>query len=311
MTCGSCGRENDADALFCSACGAQLDPRRSDVETRKVVTVVFTDVVGSTALGGTTRSRDAAACDVALLRHDAGDARAARRDRREVHRRRRGGDIRRACLARRRRASGGAGGDRDAGGSRAAQRESRARVRRSARHPHRHQHGRGDRGRRSLGSEARDGRCGQRRCAAGAGRARQGEVLLGQATRLLVGDAVLVEDQRAVAAKGKSQPLAAWRLLGLRPDVPAFAEPVRRRSSVVSKSSRSSARLRRRSARVVVPTRDDCRAARNRQVPPHAGTRTLTRERGARRRRPLRRLRRRHHVPPARRRRPRRRRGRP
>ena len=51
MTCGSCGRENDADALFCSACGAQLDAQQSDVETRKVVTVVFTDVVGSTALG--------------------------------------------------------------------------------------------------------------------------------------------------------------------------------------------------------------------------------------------------------------------
>ena len=51
MTCGSCGRENDADALFCSACGTQLDARQSDVETRKVVTVVFTDVTGSTALG--------------------------------------------------------------------------------------------------------------------------------------------------------------------------------------------------------------------------------------------------------------------
>ena len=51
MTCGSCGRENDADALFCSACGTRLGAQQSDVETRKVVTVVFTDVVGSTALG--------------------------------------------------------------------------------------------------------------------------------------------------------------------------------------------------------------------------------------------------------------------
>src|SRR3954470_2683832 len=51
MVCSSCGRENDADARFCDACGAQLDDRPTDLETRKVVTVVFTDVVDSTALG--------------------------------------------------------------------------------------------------------------------------------------------------------------------------------------------------------------------------------------------------------------------
>src|SRR3954470_11145031 len=51
MVCSSCGRENDADARFCGACGAQLDDRPAELETRKVVTVVFTDVVDSTALG--------------------------------------------------------------------------------------------------------------------------------------------------------------------------------------------------------------------------------------------------------------------
>src|SRR4051812_20709807 len=51
MVCGSCGRANNGDARFCAACGAQLDPEPTDVETRKVVTVVFTDVVDSTALG--------------------------------------------------------------------------------------------------------------------------------------------------------------------------------------------------------------------------------------------------------------------
>src|SRR3954447_13962584 len=51
MVCSSCGRENDADARFCDACGAQLDDRPTELETRKVVTVVFTDVVDSTALG--------------------------------------------------------------------------------------------------------------------------------------------------------------------------------------------------------------------------------------------------------------------
>jgi class 3 adenylate cyclase len=51
VVCSSCGRENDADARFCDACGAQLDAQPSDTERRKVVTVVFTDVVDSTALG--------------------------------------------------------------------------------------------------------------------------------------------------------------------------------------------------------------------------------------------------------------------
>src|SRR5688572_14281894 len=51
MICRACGRQNNVDARFCGACGAALDGRASTTETRKVVTVVFTDVVGSTALG--------------------------------------------------------------------------------------------------------------------------------------------------------------------------------------------------------------------------------------------------------------------
>ena len=51
MICGSCGRANDGDARFCAGCGAPLAPRPGGAETRKVVTVVFTDVAGSTALG--------------------------------------------------------------------------------------------------------------------------------------------------------------------------------------------------------------------------------------------------------------------
>ncbi|HEU5491782.1 MAG TPA: adenylate/guanylate cyclase domain-containing protein [Gaiellaceae bacterium] len=52
--CPSCGHENAADARFCSACGTALataDPAR---EQRKVVTVLFCDLVGSTALGEST-----------------------------------------------------------------------------------------------------------------------------------------------------------------------------------------------------------------------------------------------------------------
>jgi class 3 adenylate cyclase len=53
--CPSCGRESPQDARFCGFCGAALvaavEPPR---ETRKVVTVLFCDVVGSTALGEAT-----------------------------------------------------------------------------------------------------------------------------------------------------------------------------------------------------------------------------------------------------------------
>jgi class 3 adenylate cyclase/tetratricopeptide (TPR) repeat protein len=50
VTCASCGAENREEARFCDACGAVLaiEPVR---EQRKVVTVLFCDVTGSTALG--------------------------------------------------------------------------------------------------------------------------------------------------------------------------------------------------------------------------------------------------------------------
>jgi class 3 adenylate cyclase/tetratricopeptide (TPR) repeat protein len=50
QSCPNCGRENAADARFCSNCGAQLavetEPAR---EERKVVTVLFADLVGFTS----------------------------------------------------------------------------------------------------------------------------------------------------------------------------------------------------------------------------------------------------------------------
>jgi class 3 adenylate cyclase/tetratricopeptide (TPR) repeat protein len=52
--CPSCGRENAEDARFCSACGAELAPAEPAREQRKVVTVLFCDLVGSTALGEST-----------------------------------------------------------------------------------------------------------------------------------------------------------------------------------------------------------------------------------------------------------------
>src|SRR6476660_4240795 len=50
VICASCGRENPADSLFCSACGAPL-ATEAPVGVRKTVTIVFCDLVGSTALG--------------------------------------------------------------------------------------------------------------------------------------------------------------------------------------------------------------------------------------------------------------------
>jgi class 3 adenylate cyclase/tetratricopeptide (TPR) repeat protein len=52
--CPSCGRENADDARFCSACGTALATIEPARESRKVVTILFCDLVGSTALGEST-----------------------------------------------------------------------------------------------------------------------------------------------------------------------------------------------------------------------------------------------------------------
>jgi class 3 adenylate cyclase/tetratricopeptide (TPR) repeat protein len=55
LTCPACGRDNPAGSSFCNACGADLaEPVTAGREYRKVVTLLFCDVVGSTALGEST-----------------------------------------------------------------------------------------------------------------------------------------------------------------------------------------------------------------------------------------------------------------
>jgi len=49
--CAACGAENREGARFCDSCGAPLAVAAPAREHRKVVTVVFADVTGSTALG--------------------------------------------------------------------------------------------------------------------------------------------------------------------------------------------------------------------------------------------------------------------
>ena len=48
LACGRCGRSNDDDARFCQACGAPLQPEMPQQE-RKLISVLFVDIVGSTA----------------------------------------------------------------------------------------------------------------------------------------------------------------------------------------------------------------------------------------------------------------------
>jgi class 3 adenylate cyclase/tetratricopeptide (TPR) repeat protein len=54
VTCPSCGRENPEGSRFCNACGAEVMRGTGAREYRKVVTVLFCDVAGSTALGEST-----------------------------------------------------------------------------------------------------------------------------------------------------------------------------------------------------------------------------------------------------------------
>ena len=50
--CPACGAENASDARFCSACGSPLQPGSAPIEElRKTVTILFCDVTGSTELG--------------------------------------------------------------------------------------------------------------------------------------------------------------------------------------------------------------------------------------------------------------------
>jgi class 3 adenylate cyclase len=52
-TCPSCEAANAAEARFCSQCGVTLASRVA-VEERRFVSVLFADLVGSTAVGART-----------------------------------------------------------------------------------------------------------------------------------------------------------------------------------------------------------------------------------------------------------------
>jgi class 3 adenylate cyclase len=50
MDCKSCGRSNRTGARFCDGCGAAFAAASDDAGARKVVTIVFADLIGSTSL---------------------------------------------------------------------------------------------------------------------------------------------------------------------------------------------------------------------------------------------------------------------
>jgi class 3 adenylate cyclase/tetratricopeptide (TPR) repeat protein len=197
--CPNCGTENPAEARFCMSCAAPFgaEPAR---EQRKVVTVLFCDLVGSTALGEST---DPEALRARMRRYFE-DLR--------VILERHGGSVEKfvgdAVMA--------------VFGIPAAHEDDALRAVRAAAEM------RGTIAEHGL--EARIGVNTGEVVVGGEGEtlvtgdavnvaarleqaAPNGEILIGAGTRLLVRDAVVVEAVEPLALKGKSEPVAAFRLL--------------------------------------------------------------------------------------------------
>jgi class 3 adenylate cyclase len=200
MVCASCGHENSDAARFCEACAAALGGGSG--ERRKVVSVLFCDVVGSTALGESTdpealrallaryfdRMREVVERHGGSVEKFIGDAVMAVFGVPVVHE----DDALRACRAavEMREAFGGLGIEGRIGvstGEVVTGTEERLAT--------------GD----ALNVAARLQQA-----------AAPGEVLIAGPTRLLVGDAVDVEPVEPLALKGKSEPVPAFRLLEAR-----------------------------------------------------------------------------------------------
>ena len=226
MRCTECGRVNADGARFCDACGARLEASPG-AAVRKTVTVVFTDLAGSTALGErldpetlrSVMSRYFATAQAALERHGGtvekfiGDAVMAvfgvpvvRED-----------DATRAVRA--------TVELRDALEGLNAELDREHGIRIATRTGV-------NTGEVVVGGvdSATDQRLATGDAVNVAARLEQaaapGEVLLGAATYDVVGESVVAEAVAPVDAKGKSEPLAAWKLVAVRPDVPAFARPI-------------------------------------------------------------------------------------
>jgi class 3 adenylate cyclase len=201
IVCASCGTENREGASFCDSCGAALAPVDTPREQRKTVTVLFCDVMGSTARAErldpeatrATMSRYFDAARVAIERHGGtvekfiGDAVMAVFGVPQVHE----DDALRAVRA--------AIDLRDA-----VEIDVRIGV---------------NTGQVVTGTSDTLVTGDAVNVAARLEQAASpGEVLIGAATHRLVRDAVAVDLLPPLEAKGKSEPLTAYRLLGLTGD---------------------------------------------------------------------------------------------
>lgn len=208
--CAQCGEENPEGARFCHACAAPLAAETSPV--RKIVTVLFCDLVGSTSLGDRT--------DPEFLRELMGRYHTQARTILERH----GGRVEKFV------------GDAAMGvfGIPRAHEDDALRAVRAA-HEIREAV-------RSLGLRVRIG-VNTGEVVAGPGgtlvtgdavnvaarleqTANQGEILLGEGTHVLVREAIRDEQLEPLALKGKAAPVQAYRLLDLHPDIPAFTRPI-------------------------------------------------------------------------------------
>jgi class 3 adenylate cyclase/tetratricopeptide (TPR) repeat protein len=216
--CPSCGHENPADAKFCSECGTSLTAAAPATEQRKVVTVVFSDVTGSTALGERldpesirrVLARYFELASQVVARHGGsvekfiGDAVMAVFGVPHVHEDDALRAVRAAAELREALESLNAELERDYG--------TTLSVRIGV-----------NTGEVVTGTEERLATGDAVNVAARLEQAAQpGEILIGSDTIRLVRDAVTVEALPPLDAKGKSEPVAAYRLLSLDTEAPAF-----------------------------------------------------------------------------------------
>jgi predicted ATPase/class 3 adenylate cyclase len=234
--CGRCGAENPNEARFCHACAAPLHPDEG-ARSRKTVTIVFTDVVGSTSLGERLdpevlrrvmtmyfeRMRGVLESHGGTVEKYIGDAIVAVFGIPKVHE----DDAIRAVRA--------AGEMREALAELNREIEGRWGVRIEARTGVHTGEVLADDSRPDAPLTADAGNVAARlEQAAG-----PGEVLLGDPTYLLVRDAVEVEPAGPLTLKGKEDPVEAWRLVSVSAGAPGIAR--RLDSPIVGRDSELSA----------------------------------------------------------------------
>src|SRR4249919_325498 len=221
-TCLNCGEANPGHARFCLACGAPLDEPAAPREMRKTVTLVFSDVIDSTPLG---EALDAESYRRMLSRYFIEVSRVL-----EHH----GGTVEKfigdAVMA--------------VFGIPVVHEDDALRAVRAVTELRESLHALNEELRAEFGMELRvrtgintgevvagDPTEGQAFATGSAvataqrleAAASPGEILMGDSTYRLVREAVLVEPLEPLQLKGKSQPVRAWRLLGVLSGAPAFA----------------------------------------------------------------------------------------